>query len=208
MNLVTICLSDVWRETEGAGEAPSVSAVLRMAVGAFVCSKSSYHVDFLRRKAPEHSERNVSRTYAIIDVDALDDAVRGVGGYANIIAAYFTIGISSIVFDSHDVVSKKLRGKLEGGLVKRDESVGCFVIGEICRNDGFDRASLSGELILDECLGIIMEVNAAIGGRFVLVDSRETLLESLYAKRGFRKLYTTDHHTADGVTLITSALKL
>lgn len=124
-----------------------------------------------------------------------------------IIAGYFTIGISSVVLDEAEI-SKKKRKTLQSKMFPRNNSVGCFVIGELCRSDDYTSDELPGEYILNECLSVIKEVQQMIGGRSVLVDSRRALLESLYSKRGFKELMPAGSETEDGDELITSFLKL
>ena len=78
----------------------------------------------------------------------------------------------------------------------------------MCRSDAFDAGRVPGSLVLEECLGVIRDVQGRIGGRVVLVDSRRSVLDSLYAPAGFRQLEMTELDTEDGVPLVTSFMVL
>lgn len=208
MKLNTLSISEIYR---GAGSADkALSSVMEKAksgIESFSCNNSRYHEEFLKEKALSHEESGTSKTYLMLNERALVDAVRGDEPTAPIVAAYFTVGISSIGVESNEISSKN-RKMLRRSSFVRDGSIGCFVIGELCRADGYGSPDLPGLAILDECLGVIGKAREIIGGKGVLVDSRDVLLEKLYGERGFKKLKPTGRYTADGAELYTSFLKL
>ena len=124
-----------------------------------------------------------------------------------LLAAYFTVGLSSVSPASKDV-SGKTRKRLGEHMFKRDGSLGCYVIGELCRSGDFSAERLPGSALPAECLGAIRNAQAVVGGRVVLVDSRESVFAKLYGPTGFRKLEMTQQATEDGAPLVTSFLVL
>lgn len=181
----------------------SARQILIDAVDAFECVRSSYHERFLKEKAFESCSRNTSRTYLLIDQNAFDDYCVTGQDASRIIAAYFTVGISSLSL-STERISKKKQKDLRKHLYPRDNTIGCFVIGELCRAGNRSKEELSGEYLLNECLTVIRQAQGYIGGRIVLVDSRRKVLDSLYGPFGFKELMLTGSNTNDGEELITS----
>lgn len=197
-------LSDVFRPDS---DDPDIVHAIECGIQAFCCEKSKYHVDFLQEKAKDHTLHNKSRTYVMVDRNALFNYMDTGDGADCIIAAFFTIGISSILL-SDERISAKRRKKLKTHTFARDDTIRCFVIGELCRSDAFSSTELPGLVILDECLGVIARAQDIVGGRIVLVDSRRKVLDSLYVKRGFQELRPAGSKTADGEKLLTSAFAL
>lgn len=166
---------------------------------------SPYHESFLKNCIEKYDKHNTSRTYIIIDSEELVGKSYSAVDRSRVVAAYFTVGLSSISIEQSKVgFSSKKRKELKSHLFSRDETIGCFVIGELCRASNRSNAELSGEYILNECVSIIKEAQGWIGGRLILVDSRRALLESLYRPYGFKELQPTGKRTADDEELITS----
>ena len=189
-----------------SGEEPEAQLVARLSneVAAFGCRRSPYHESFLKDRAAEHSRRNTSKTYLVLDGEALERFVNGEEVGSPLLAANFTVAVSSVNPSNAQGASGKSRKRLGEHMFKRDGALGCFVIGELCRSDAFGADQVPGSHILEECLGVIRDVQGRIGGRVVLVDSRQSVLDSLYAPAGFRQLDMTELDTEDGVPLVTS----
>lgn len=204
-----ISLSDIHQEDDSSLDKSSLDVVeaIRSGIESFKCAKSPHHEDFLKKKAVDCSLHHTSKTYLMIDIDALYEWIDTGNRADQIICAFFTIGISSISIIDEKISSKR-RKKLKVHTFTRDDAIGCFVIGELCRADCVDRSSLPGLDILDACLGVIKNAQDIIGGRIVLVDSRNKVFETLYAKRDFKKLRLANNNTFDGEPLLTAALTL
>lgn len=211
MNLTIISLADAY-ETEGDESEVSPSSLLASAIRAgidnFKCAKSEYHVSFLKGKARRDHEHDTSRTYLVLNEDAADCVMEGEPYDADrLIAAYFTVGLSSIISDAHDLASKRKK-EIDKYNYSRDGSIGCYAIGEICRSDAYSGEEVPGNVILELCVSMLSDVQGVIGGRLVMVDSRECVFESLYKPFGFKRLYTETPEWMGDVPLITSYLRL
>lgn len=204
-----ISLSDIYQADSSGLDESSLGVVnaIKSGIGCFKCSKSPYHEDFLKNKAVDCSLHHTSKTYLMVDIDALYEWIDTGNNADQIICAFFTIGISSISIVD-EKISNKRRKKLKTHTFTRDDTIGCFVIGELCRADCVSSSSLSGLDILDACLGVIKNAQNIIGGRIVLVDSRDKVFEALYSKRGFKELRLANNSTLDGEPLLTAALTL
>ena len=212
MNAITVPLADALGIGRDDGE-ESPSSLLASAIGksiaTFSCAKSEYHAEFLKNTALRHHLDNVSKTYLVLDADVLARAVQGDPGARadGLVAAYFTIGLSSLVLTSHGF-GKKRQDKIRSRMFSRDESIGCFVIGSLCRADGCPKDSLPGRTLLEECLAVIAEAQERVGGSLVLVESRRSVFEAIYSPTGFRELYESKNKTADGAPMIVSGLNI
>lgn len=176
-------------------------------IESFTCSKNPYHEDFLKRSAEAHSRHNTSRTYLLLDKQAVSDVV----GYETIdgraIAGYFTIAIMGIV-PSELQTSNKVRKQIRNHMFDRNGAIGCYVLGELCRSDLTPSDKLPGSQILDYALSTIKKLQHAVGGRILMVDSRNVLYERLYAPAGFKKIGDAEFKTEDGEQLVTSFLAI
>lgn len=211
MNLTIISLADAY-ETEGDEQEVSPSSLLSSAVRAgidnFKCAKSEYHVNFLKGKARHDHEHNTSRTYLVLNEDVAG-CVMLEAPYDpdRLIVAYFTIGLSSIIIDAHDLASKRKKD-IDKYNYSRDGSIGCYAIGEVCRSDAYSGEEISGSAILEMCANMLSEAQGIVGGRLVMVDSRECVFKKLYEPFGFKRLYVETPEWMGDVPLVTSYLKL
>lgn len=209
----TIPLLDVIKHESDSADNKALSAFmndLNYALTVFKCKNSVHHEEFLREKAISLEEKGASRTYLILNTEYVEKSVNlsaTEDDKRSLIAGYYTIGISCIANNKWEA-SKRVRKILRNEPFPQDGSIGCYVIGELCRSDMILKDDLSGEKILSECLGKILESVSVVGGSLIRVDSRQSVLNSLYSPFGFLEVETTGNSTIDGESLITSVLKI
>ena len=112
-------------------EGPEERLVARLIDEAaeFECRRSPYHENFLRSRAAEHSRRNTSKTYLVLDGETLERFVGGEEGGRPLLAAYFTIALSSVNPASAQGASGKARKRIGEHIAQGD---GGFVLCTIC----------------------------------------------------------------------------
>jgi len=134
---------------------------------------------FLKEDAVEFERRSVSRTYLLVDEEALEKEDK-----INIIA-YYTLSMKSLNL-GEDVGTTK-RSKLSGGM-KEASTVVAYLIGQLAKNDTYSSETNMTE-ILEFALSTIQEAYKIVGGRCVLVECKPSEgLTSLYENNGFKKL--------------------
>lgn len=211
MNTVTIQLADalgIGRDEAEGSPSSLLSSAVKECMDGFSCAKGDYHANFLRDDALGYHLDETSKTYLMINADVLADVVSGNQDAAGrLIAAYYTISLSSIALENH-AISKKKQKRMRRHMFKRDESIGCFVIASLCRSSEYTRDTLPGGEVLAECLATIKKAQEVVGGTLVLVDSRRAVFDSMYAKAGFEELYTLDKRADDGAEMIVSGLSI
>ncbi len=137
--------------------------------------ESYLHINSIRMQ-----KENISRTYLIINEDNSD------------IVAYFTIAIRPMKIREHHTISNSKKKELK--IVKNkdydDEMFFAFLIGQIGRNDSYDKGTIRLEGILDYVFAYINEVKSLIGGRIVLIEvdgeiEKNKQLIKRYEENGF-----------------------
>jgi hypothetical protein len=152
-------------------------------LGSFRCSKNNDVQTFLRKKAVHVERMKKGCTYLVVSVpsDADTNSTLDVVGYFTIALRYIEIG---------EGVSKNKRQKINGSSVSDDGTliVVGYLIGQLAKNDNTTN-SVPGTLILDVALDQIKQVQANVGGRFVLVECEHVpKLISFYENNGFKYL--------------------
>jgi hypothetical protein len=101
------------------------------------------------------------------------------------VLAYFSVAMDFLLI--REGVSKTFKRKLNG--IFNDDSVPCYLIGQLARSDSCPKETLRGEEILDYALSVLLDAHDLVGGRFVRVDSKECDgLLSFYMENGFTLL--------------------
>lgn len=148
----------------------------KLAISNFICEWNKDIQDFLHNSAIRFEQANRSRTYLIIDEERSNSD-------SLYIYAYFTIAIKHM--EISESVSGSKRKKLDG-ISKEAESVICYLIGQLGKNDFF-RYEIEGKEILDYAMSLISDIFDKIGGRFVLVEcENEPKLIQFYEDNGFQ----------------------
>lgn len=212
MKTLTIPLAEALGIIRDEGEdalSSLLACAVKTSIDGFECAKSDFHVNFLKDKALKYHTDEVSKTYLVMNADVFSDVLNDNtdADLDRLIVAYFNVGVSSLVLTSHGF-TKKRQGRIRGRMFTRDDSVGCYVIGSLCRSDRYSKDDLSGFDILKMCLAVIKDAQKMVGGSFVLVESRRAVFESMYAKAGFEELYVSANKTGDGAEMIVSGVSI
>lgn len=139
----------------------------------FRCERSAHLQDFARVKVRKWEAHGHSRTYVI--VTAREDSID--------VAGFFTVGMTALNFEN---ASKSLKKTLMGDVTL--SQTGAYSIAELARSDEYSREQLPGATILDEAKSVIRRARNYVAGRFVVVDARPEVFDSLYAPAGFKKI--------------------
>lgn len=143
------------------------------SLGEFQCDKSSHLQDFARQGFHKYEADEHSRTYVLIAPS--DDSIDVIG--------FFTIGMAQIDLTE---ATKSMRKKLTGHFSHK--KTGAYSIAELARDDRFTSAQLPGNTILDEAFSVIRRAREHVGGRYIVVDARQEVMDRLYKPRGFREI--------------------
>ena len=99
------------------------------------------------------------------------------------IIAYYTIALKPLVLGRN--VSKTFHKKLEGVSVSNN-ILPAFLIGQLGRNDNYQKDDLSGGEMLSFVFDTISKVQTLIGGRIVLVECEDVPeIRAFYENNGF-----------------------
>lgn len=169
------------KEIEEISDRETAEDVILKLLKTFVCNKNKDVEHFLHNLSLRYEKENKARTYLITNEDLE-------------IVAYFSIALKPIIIDgTKHKVSGSLRKRLKPqNIVKNDEEheiINTFLIGQIGRNDNFDKSVIGLEEILNEIFEKITNVTEIIGGHVILieVDNNEKLI-NLYKSFGFQLL--------------------
>lgn len=121
--------------------------------------------------------RDRSRTYLWIDT------------LNNEVVAYFSIAIDIIQIEG---LSKNLQKKINKGFLPAEEFIFSYLIGQLGRNERYNRSYITGKEILTYALAKIKEAKNIVGGRLVVIDINNVYqkpkLQKFYEEFGFKKL--------------------
>lgn len=158
----------------------------------FSCANSDHHQEFARKKLLTADNNGISRSYVIIHQSS---------GTTVSLAAYFIVGLRALSLKN---LSKSQRVKLMGNWPS--EALGAYYIAELARSDAFPSEVLSGRQILDSAIGVVRSARALIGGRMLMVDSKELVYSRLYSPAGFTKIGSAPAPMGSSQELVTSVL--
>jgi hypothetical protein len=139
----------------------------------FECSRSSHLQEYARSAVHRWEEHGHSKAYVF--VSAVEDDID--------VPAFFSVGMATLDLSEASAASKK---KIMGNISL--EQTGAFSIAELARSDRYSSSQLPGTVILDEAKEVIRRARGYVGGRFLVVDSRPSVFESLYQPQGFKKI--------------------
>jgi hypothetical protein len=112
------------------------------------------------------------------------------------------------LFGKNFLTKHKQRKKLRSGAYANEGVLGCYVVGEICRSSRYSSEQIGGVTMLEDCIQTIRQAHAVAGGRCVIVESRRSVFESMYAKLGFDEMPIKGGRTDDGEEMVVSILGL
>lgn len=132
--------------------------------------------EFIRSKAVEFEQRDLGRTYFIVDeqLTLLEQHIAILG--------YFTLAMKSIIFSPE--ISKELKRKIAND--KNALMATGYLIGQLGKNDKY-REYIKGEEILSVAMEVISDLHERLGGRFVYVECEDhPKLISFYERNHFK----------------------
>lgn len=139
----------------------------------FECSRSPHLQDYARTAVHRWERHGHSKTYVFIS--AFEDDID--------VPAFFSVGMATLDLSE---VSKTLRKRIMGDFSV--EQTGAFSIAELARSDDYTASQLPGTVILDEAKEVIRRARGYIGGRFLVVDSKPAVFDTLYKPQGFKQI--------------------
>jgi hypothetical protein len=148
-------------------------------------------VDFLQNKADLYDFIGKSRTYFLLNKDAVIEKRLE-------IMAYFSVALQTLSLPI-DISVRQIK-KLDGLFGKKNgqkiETLPVYLIGQLAKNDLFQK-NISGSFILENALSVIRNSYDGVGGRIVVVDCKPLPgLISFYESNGFHKI---DYDEANGL---------
>ena len=146
-------------------------------MGNFCCRDEGVQ-NFLRDKAFDYDNRNLARTYLILDEDKFVS-----GDIA--IAAYYTLSIKVLPF-TNEVSRAKIK-KIEG--FTRDAlSVGAILIGQFGKDDRY-RSTLAGSEIMEYTVEMLYRIFTSAACRIAFLECQPNeKIEAFYQRHGFEVL--------------------
>lgn len=143
-------------------------------LSSFECRLGADKEKFLRTQCIDFQQRNLCRTYLIIDEEASE-------GNGPAILAYFNLAINFMRVNEE--VPKKIREKLN--VQRKRPTIPCYLIGQLAKNDRY-KDEIKGSEVLDYAMGYIVEAQQIVSGCCVRVDCRDhDKLRSSYETNGF-----------------------
>lgn len=150
-------------------------SILEEAFQNFKCQREVDLETFLQNKCLKYEEAGNCRTFLLLDKKKLDD------DFDLSIIAFFSTAMTPLDISS---LGKKLRKKIHGPLPLNKKVVPVFLIGQLGRNDLYSKHEMPGEVIIGECFAAIERAKQLVGGRILLVECRERLL-NFYENHNF-----------------------
>ena len=150
---------------------------IRNAIASFSCKDKEVE-SFLKNKAFEFEKRNKTRTYLVLDKNKYEDG-------EIVLLAYFSLSLKSL--DFRDTVSKSKIKDIDG-FSKDVKGVAIALVGQFGKDEN-KADTVSGKDILNICMEFLYKVQTLIGGRYVLLECRETeKVVRFYRDTGFETL--------------------
>ena len=159
-------------------ESTSDESIVETNLSLFKCSIDQDIEDFLIKRAISFEKAHKSRTYLIVAPES-----SGPGRLR--ILAYFSVAIHHLQIPNE--VSKSIKRKLNG--IFNNDSVPCYLIGQLARSDSCPKEDLRGHEIIEYALNVVLNAHELVGGRFALIECKghEGLL-SFYMDNDFTLL--------------------
>lgn len=169
-------------------------------LSSFSCEKDKDIEFFLHNNAIRFEKLNKSRTYLLCDSDSLNEK----GEF--VILGYFSTALK--VLDLPDHLSNRRRKEMDGLSAKLHgeviRSVPCYLIGQLAKNSNISgECAIKGSELIDYALTIIQYAETLVGGRFVMIECRNTpKLLDFYAENRFKKFDEFPHEDSPMVQMV------
>jgi len=134
----------------------------------FKCSRNKDSEYFLKKLAPRHEKKDISRTYLLVDTD--EPKIMG----------YFTLALKCLNLDKADLKPDIVE------LMNLNEGVAqAYMLGQLARADGAEKGS--GKIMLDSALKTVIKGKNMFGCRMVRLDCKDELI-GYYTEQGFQHI--------------------
>ena len=157
---------------------------IEQAISCFSCKRDADLEEFLKSRAIKFEAIAKSRTYFLLDKEALNKQTIE-------ILAYFSIAPQVLYLPEN--LSGNRRKKLDGfsGKIKGEHIavLPVILIGQLAKNDAYCK-EIGGDVVLKYAFSIIKRIHEMLGGRIVMVDVKEDAsgLIRFYERHGFERL--------------------
>ncbi len=140
---------------------------------SFFCSRNPDVQNFIHSECSKYEKDFNTKNYFFYDSE--NDRI----------AAFFTLSLHSIILgDLTSGLDEKTMSVLRGYGKRDARSVGCYLIGQLARDDSYSHSDISGNEILREVLTRLSYARNIVGGRFVAIDCVKELIP-FYERNGF-----------------------
>lgn len=178
-SLTVLSYDDLKKEAGGSSKFKKLRA-------SFLCHRNPDVENFIHMECSKYEKDFNTRNYFIFDTEKLE------------IAAFFTLSLHSIILaDLFSSLNEETMSTLRGYGKRDARSVGCYLIGQLARNDSYENSDISGDEILAFAKDKLIETRDIVGGRFVAIDCAKELIP-FYERNGF---VTVNQH-ADLFTMV------
>ena len=145
------------------------------ALSSFSVKRNPDVENFIRTNAVAYEKSDNARTYLVTNEN--DD-----------ILGYFSLALS--VVDIPPGISKAMMKKMRGFGRYSADSVPCYLLGQLARDDNASHDDLMMRDFIDFAIEYVMAAKQYVGGRFLLIDCVDDLVD-LYERHDFIKINKT-----------------
>ena len=147
----------------------------KKALSSFSVKRNPDVENFIRKNAVAYEKSNNARTYLVMseDIDIL---------------GYFSLSLS--VVDIPSEISKAMMKKMRGFGRYSADSVPCYLLGQLAREDNVSHEDLMMRDFIDFAIEYVMVAKQSVGGRFLLIDCIDDLVD-LYERHDFIRINKT-----------------
>ena len=168
---------------------PQADKLVSECISNFSCARDEDLVSFLANRAVLYEQVARSRTYFIIDEEALPSFS---------VLGYFAISLHAICLPE-SLTNRQIQ-RLDGFSAKnrqgRKAALPAYLIGQLAKNDAFAQC-ITGRELLGYAFSIIKGLYRDTGGRIVAIDCRPIeKLQKFYSDNGFVQI---GHNEATGL---------
>lgn len=117
----------------------------------------------MKNKAEDFEKRDVSRTYFVLDEEALNKEKPEIK-----VLGFYTLALKSLKLS--DDTSKNQKKKLSGGFKNEEiDNIPVYLIGQLAKNDCYSK-EIRGREIMERAIISIRKCHNILGGRAVMVE--------------------------------------
>ena len=146
------------------------------ALSSFSVKRNPDVENFIRTNAVAYEKRDNARTYLVM-TENID------------ILGYFSLVLS--IVDIPAGISKAMMKKMRGFGRYSADSVLCYLLGQLARDDNASHDDLIMRDFIDFAIEYVMAAKQYVGGRFLLIDCVDDLVD-LYERHDFIKINKTE----------------